>query len=118
MFSELADAAWGYKRADKIVTAWHVRLYAARNGRTPQTPLYEVLLLHAQPYDPAVSPAGRSHAYALILCPDRCAEAVDSAAAVDAAYGRASPPDAASPAMARLLHQFKRREAWGSLWEL
>ena len=119
MFSELADEAWGYNRADKIVTAWHVRLYAARNGRTPQTPLYEVLLLHAQPYDPAVSPAGRSHAYALILCPDRCAEAVDSAAAIDEAYGLTpARPSKPRKRWRRLLHQFKRREAWGSLWEL
>ena len=131
MFSELADEVWGYGRADRVVNAWHVRLYAARNGRTPPTPLstfiprwgagplYEVLLLHAQPYDPAVSPAGRSHAYALILCPGRCAEDVDSAAALEAAYGL--PPGRPPPPRKRwrrLLQQFKRREGWGSLWEL
>jgi hypothetical protein len=95
MFSELANA-FAVPHAATMTTAWHVRLYAARSGRTPQSPLYEVLLLHAPSRHPRASPAGRSHAYALILCPDRCAEAVDSAAAVDAAYGlppgRPPPP--------------------------
>ena len=83
-------------RGRRSVTAWHVRLYAARNGAPRTTPLYEVLLLHAPPHSTMASPAGRAHAYALILCPDRCAGAVDSAAAINAAYGpspaRPSPP--------------------------
>ena len=108
------------------VTAWHVRLYAARNGRTPRTmPLYEVLLLHAPNFGPVVSPAGQSHAFALILCPGRCGKDVDSTEAINAAYrlppGRLEHLQSISPPRTRwrrLLHQFKRREGWGSLWEL
>ena len=94
------------------VTAWHVRLYAARNGRTPRSPLYEVLLVHAPPYGGRLSPAGRSHAYALIICPDRCAEAVDSTAAIEAAYGL--PTDRPSPPRTRwrrLLQKWARTQA-------
>ena len=109
IFLELANEVT--KRVDKRVTAWHVRLYAARNGRTSRTtPLYEILLLHApQRYD--LLP-GRSHAYALILCPDRCAEAVDSAAAIEAAYGL--PPARPSPPRTRwrrLLQKWARTQA-------
>ena len=111
-----------------MVTAWHVRLYAARSGRTPNSPLYEVMLLFAPKLGPTNHiPAGRSHAYALILCPGRCAEDVDSTEAINAAYrlppGRLEYLQSISPSpprkrWRRLLHQFKRREGWGSLWEL
>ena len=128
MFSELALSLEMREKARcPSVSAWHVRLYAERNGRTPRTtPLYEVMLLFAHKLGPTNRIlAGRSIAYALILCPGRCGKDVDSTEAINAAYrlppGRLEHLQSISPPRKRwrrLLHQFKRREGWGSLWEL
>ena len=81
MFSELALSLEMREKARcPSVSAWHVRLYAERNGRTPRTtPLYEVMLLFAHKLGPTNRIlAGRSIAYALILCPGRCGKDVDN----------------------------------------